>query len=181
VVGLEIQEALADRAMRGVRLNGLEGRVCVVRGDVRDADRFFRPGIFDAIISNPPYHEPGRGKISLEREKALSRHQTMMPLEDLFRVSTSLLKPSGRLSLIYPASQVNRIMKVIEDTGFTLSRVLWIHSHESAQPVLLCVEAGVQCAPQQERTGRLYLYQARGIRTRIAEAILAGDSVDCTF
>ena len=45
VLGLEIQERLADRAGRGVKLNGLENQVLVVRGDVRNADRFFENAV----------------------------------------------------------------------------------------------------------------------------------------
>lgn len=118
VIGLELQEALADRAARGVRLNGLEDQALIVRGDLRRADTFFRPRSFDAVVSNPPYYEPGRGRINLHEEKALSRHQMMMPLEDLFRVASLLLKPLGRLSLIYPASGTARIKKAMSKSGF---------------------------------------------------------------
>jgi len=175
VMGIEIQRDLADRAARGVKLNGLESRVIVIRGDLRLADRFFRHGSFDAVVSNPPYHEPGRGRISLQHEKALSRHQLMMPLDDLFGASVRLLKARGRLSLIYPAAGLDRVRKALHQAGFKLSRMLWIHPHEGAEAGHVCLEAKLDQTAHKCIEGRLYLYSSRHERTRDAEAILAGE------
>ncbi len=175
VVGLEIQERLADRAGRGVKLNGLGSQVLIVRGDVRRADQFFQHGIFDAVVSNPPYYEPGRGRINLEHEKALSRHQLMMPLTDLFRVSGSILKSTGNLSLIYPAAGRRKIDEAMKAAGFKPSRVLWIHPQKGTEPGLVCVEARPENRCPELKEDHLYLYSGPGERSSEAEAILAGE------
>lgn len=175
IVGLEIQEAPANRAARGIKLNSLESVVFIIRGDFRHADRFFKSGSFGSVVSNPPYYESGRGRISLQEEKALSRHQMMMPPEDLFRVSAALLKSGGGLSLIYPASRLGRIEKAMKETGFRPARMLWIHSHEEAEAGLVCVEAKLDTQDIQLFQTRLVLYSAPGVRTLAAEAILAGE------
>jgi len=177
VVGLEIQQAVADRARRGVLLNGLHHCVTVVQGDVRHADAFFRTGQFDAVVSNPPYHEPGRGRISVLEEKAVSRHQLMMPLGDLFRVSKTLLKPEGRLALIYPAAAADRIREAMKGAGFKPARMLWIHPYEAAEPCLVCVEARSEPWSSETMEHSLILYDCPGRRTRDAETILAGEEV----
>ncbi len=175
VVGLEIQAGPAERAAKGVRLNQLSYSVGIVRGDFRAADNFFRPNVFDLVVSNPPYHELGRGRISRHEEKALSRHQMVMPLEDLFRVSAGLLKRSGRLSLIYPASGTERIRQAMKVTGFEAERMLWIHPHEGAKPSLVCLEVRKNSDPLTATEGSLFLYDERGERTQAARAILSGE------
>lgn len=177
VVGVEIQEGLAGRASRGVRLNKLEDRVAVVRGDVRHADLFFNRESFDLVISNPPYYQPGRGRISLLHEKALSRHQLMMPLSDLFRTAGILLKENGRLSMIYPASEMGCINKVMKETGFEPARMLWIHPHEKAEAGLVCIEAGMRLSGAKLLEEHLVLYQGPGMRTPEAESIMAGEEI----
>jgi tRNA1Val (adenine37-N6)-methyltransferase len=175
VVGLEIQAGPSQRAAKGVLLNRLSSSVGIVRGDLRVADTFFRPNVFDLVVSNPPYHEPGRGRISRYEEKALSRHQMMMPLEDLFRVSAGLLKSGGRLSLIYPASGTERIRQATKVTGFEAERMLWIHPHEGSKPSLVCFEAGKNAGRLTATEGSLFLYDGSGQRTQAAKAILSGE------
>jgi tRNA1Val (adenine37-N6)-methyltransferase len=175
VVGLEIQESVADRARRGVSLNKMQSSVGIVRGDVRSADLLFRSLQFDAVVSNPPYHEPGRGRINLQEEKALSRHQLLMPLADLCRVSKMVLKPEGRLCIIYPAGGVCRINETLKEAGFKPARMLWIHPYEASDPCLLCVEAAHEAVNPAVIEHSLFLYHCPGRRTQDAEAILAGE------
>jgi tRNA1Val (adenine37-N6)-methyltransferase len=175
VIGLEIQHGLADRAFRGVALNDFEGKILIIRGDLREADRFFRPAVFDVVVCNPPYYEPGRGRINLQEEKALSRHQMMMPPEDLVRVSSKILKADGRLSLIYPVTGLDRIKNVMNNTGFGVTRMLWIQSQPDVEPGLVCLEAKLDAkAVPEEAT--LCLYEKPGKRTPEAARILAGEN-----
>ena len=53
--GLEIQADTAEMARRSVALNGLEDRVEIVTGDIREASQIFKPVFFDVITTNPPY------------------------------------------------------------------------------------------------------------------------------
>ena len=176
VVGLEIQKTLADRARRGVLLNGLESRVSIIRGDLRQTDRLMRPHIFDTVVSNPPYHEPGSGRVSRTAEKACARHQLMMPIEDLFRVAAAILKPEGSVTTIYPAFGVGKMDVAMKDSGFKPSRMLWIHPQEGAEATLVCLEAKAEsrCPPLVQE--HLYGYRG-GKRSAEAEAILAGEDI----
>jgi tRNA1Val (adenine37-N6)-methyltransferase len=176
VVGLEIQESLADRARRGAVLNRLDSRVAIVRGDLRQADRFLRVHTFDAVVSNPPYHEPASGRISRSREKAWARHQLMMPMEDLFRVSARILKPDGGLFTIYPASRSNKVNAAMKGSGFDAARMLWIHPQQGSEPALVCLEAKREplCPPLVQ--DHLYVYRG-GKRSPEAEIILAGEEI----
>jgi tRNA1Val (adenine37-N6)-methyltransferase len=175
VVGLEIQERMADRAQRGAALNSLKPRVSIVRGDLRQADRFFRPGCFDAVACNPPYHDLSRGRISMQSEKALARHQLMMPCADLFKVSRKLLKPAGRLCLIYPAGGLAQLRKAMQETGFSPRRMVWIHPRREMPPGLVCVEARPEGAPEGCTESSLIIYDEPGIRSARAQAVLAGE------
>jgi len=177
VVGIEIQDALADRAGRGVKLNGLESRVCIVRGDFRHADRLFRAHSFDGVVSNPPYHALGEGRVSKQSERALARHQLRLPLQDLFQVSGRLLTERGKLWFIYPASRFDAVAGAMKVTGFDPARMLWIHSQRGAAAGLVCIEARprqwVECVTENH----LYLYDRVGERSPEAKAILEGEDI----
>ena len=175
--GIEIQSAPVFRAKRGALINNLEDRVFLIRGDLRQADRLFRPHNFDIVVSNPPYHEYGRGRINTLSEKALSRHQIMMPVSELFTVSSKLLKQEGHLSVIYPASGMDLIRKTATDTGFKISRVLWIYPRVNVNPSLICVEAKLTNAVVELVESAIELYGPDGARTSRADAILSGSEI----
>ena len=52
--GLEIQNEMAEMAGRSVRLNGLEEKIDIVTGDIKEAGRIFGAASFDVVTSNPP-------------------------------------------------------------------------------------------------------------------------------
>ena len=73
--GLEIQEEVAEMAERSVRLNQLEARVDIVRGDIREASRLFGKASFDVVTSNPPYMNDNHGLKNPDLPKAIARHE----------------------------------------------------------------------------------------------------------
>src|SRR5690606_3688092 len=96
VVGLEIQADMAEMAARSVALNGLQDKISIVRGDIKDAVQLFGPSSFDAVVTNPPYMEKGGGRLNPEDSKAISRHEILCSLEDVISVSARLLKHGGK-------------------------------------------------------------------------------------
>jgi tRNA1(Val) A37 N6-methylase TrmN6 len=103
----------------------------------------------------------------------------MMPLSDLFAISRKLLKPDGRLSLIYPTASLDRVQQAMKETGFKLSRMLWIHPYERAPSCLVCIEAGPKLPGRDVVEDSLVLYHGPGRRTSDAEAIMAGEDPYC--
>ena len=55
VTGVELREDACRLALKNLRMNALEARLCVQRGDVRKIGSLFPAGSFDCVISNPPY------------------------------------------------------------------------------------------------------------------------------
>ena len=55
LTGLEIQADSADMARRSVALNGLEEKIDIVQGDIREAAGLFPAASFDVVTCNPPY------------------------------------------------------------------------------------------------------------------------------
>ena len=58
---LEIQEESADMARRSVAYNGLEQKIDVVCGDIKEASNLFGAASFDVVTCNPPYMNDQHG------------------------------------------------------------------------------------------------------------------------
>ena len=64
IVGLEIQEEMAEMASRSVILNQLSERLEIVQGDIKLYREYFGKSSFDVVVSNPPYTNKGCGLVN---------------------------------------------------------------------------------------------------------------------
>ena len=107
-IGLEVQEELASQALRNCALNRAEGKMYVVVGDLRACP--IAAGCADLVVCNPPYRKAKSGRINPERQKAIARHEIMASLEDVLKAARQVLKPKGRIALIYTAEQLAHVI-----------------------------------------------------------------------
>ena len=91
--GLEIQKESADMAHRSVVYNGLEEKIDVVTGDIREASVIFKKGSFQVITVNPPYMIGEHGLKNENEAIYVARHEILCTLDDVLRESAKLLAP----------------------------------------------------------------------------------------
>ena len=174
ITALEVQPAMADRAKRSVALNGLEERVTVVSGDLREAQSLMAPSSFGAVVSNPPFRKAGSGRISPQREKQIARHEITGGLKDFLAAAAYLLRPKGRLALIYSTERAVELLAALRAAGLEPKRLRWVHSFAGDAALLLLVAAvkggrsGVAVAPP------LVIYRAGKEYSAEVAAIVAG-------
>src|SRR3990172_1732121 len=106
VVGLEIQRALASRALRGAQLNGLHDRVEIVEGDLRRVEALLPPAGFDLVLFHPPHPQVGRGRLNPDPERRQAKHEMSATLQEVVAAVRYALAPKGRAYLIYHASRL---------------------------------------------------------------------------
>ena len=148
VTGVELQEAMVDRAERGAALNALGERFRMVRGDVRRVETDFATRSFDAAVSNPPYRPLRSGRVNPDRERLLARHEVEGGLADFVRAGVYLLRHRGRMCLVYPSERAVELFSVMRQQGLEPRRVRFVHSFAGAAATLILAE-GVKGA----RTG----------------------------
>ena len=93
--GLEIQEKSADMARRSVKLNGLEGKIEIVTGDIKEAASQFGAASFQVITTNPPYMIGDHGLKNENDALYIARHEALCTLDDILRESRKILAPKG--------------------------------------------------------------------------------------
>ena len=103
-IALEIQKNLADQAVRNAALNGVTDRMGVLLADLRQVP-LWQP-VADVVVCNPPFRRPGSGRVNPDLQRAIARHEIMASLNDILSAASAVLKPKGRLALIYPAGRL---------------------------------------------------------------------------
>jgi tRNA1Val (adenine37-N6)-methyltransferase len=137
-VALEIQKSLADQAARNASLNGVRDRMGVMLADLRRAP-FSRP-LADAVVCNPPYRRPGSGRVNPDLERAIARHEIMASLNDILSTARAVLKPKGRVALIYPAGRVVDLLVRMRAFEFEPKRMQVVHPSMEEESKLVLVE-----------------------------------------
>ena len=140
--GLEIQPMLANQAVRNAALNGFEKKMGVILGDIRHPP--FMRASADVVICNPPYRRREAGRINLDPQRAIARHEIRASLDDILDTARRLLKPKGRLAMVYPASRLVDIIVRLRSFNLEPKRVQVIYPDIKSEAKLVLIEAAAK-------------------------------------
>jgi tRNA1Val (adenine37-N6)-methyltransferase len=161
VVMVEIDDAAAALARRNLVDNGWSDRGEVVHGDVAEVAEA-RRGEAQLVVCNPPYVEPGRGRVA--RHAAVGRARS----GELARFVVAARAVAGRrarVCFVYPAGEAATLFATLRASGLEPKRMRTVHATPTAPARVVLVEAqpakagGLVVMPPlverpDERTGR---------------------------
>jgi tRNA1Val (adenine37-N6)-methyltransferase len=139
VLCLEIQAGLADQAVRNAALNGFEKKMSVILGDMRDLP--LSASVADVVVCNPPYRPARSGRINPDPEKAIARHEILVSLNDILRAASRILKPKGRLAMVYPAERLADLMIRMRSYELEPKRMRVLYPRSEGEGKLVFMEA----------------------------------------
>lgn len=140
ILGIDIQDGLAEMASRSVALNRLEGRVEICRGDVRFPEGLCGPQSFSAAVFNPPYRRLRSGRMNPDSEKALARHEIAGRAGDFLAAAAHALRQSGRVYAIYPASRMVEMLTRMRERRIEPKQLRMVHSRSGGPGVFVLLE-----------------------------------------
>lgn len=163
--GLEIQHDSADMAARSVRLNGLEKKIKIVTGDIREAESLFGAASFDVVTCNPPYMTEHHGLTNPEAPKAIARHELLCTLEDVIRQSSRLLKPGGNLFMVHRPFRLADILVLLRQYRLEPKRMKLVYPFVDKEPNMVLIEANRGGRPRMTVEKPLIVYKEPGVYT----------------
>ncbi|MBW1977649.1 MAG: methyltransferase [Deltaproteobacteria bacterium] len=138
-VGIEIQPDLADQARRNAALNGFSNKMGIVLADIRSLP--LAPCIADVIVCNPPYRRKNSGRVNPDLQRAIARHELKATLDDIVESSERILKPGGKLAIIYPAGRLVDLLVRMRSLGLEPKRARVIYPTIQSESKMVLVEA----------------------------------------
>ena len=178
---IEIDPESAELARRNAAGNGLAERTEVIEVNALDG-RARRAlgvddGIFDLVLTNPPFHAAGEVRISPDAAKARAHVFAAGddPLGSWIVAALALVSPGGRFVMIH---RPERLCAILAAFGRRLGEVAIrpIHAHQGADAIRLIV-SGVKGsrAPTRLLPG-LVLHERDGGFSALAAAIHRGET-----
>ena len=114
ILGIEVQQGLADLAARNLEINGFGERGRVLNGDIRNILELIPAESFNTVVCNPPFYREGSGRQNDNLEARLARHQCLANLDDFLQASAAAVRNKGSVYCIYPAEQIARFVGVAD-------------------------------------------------------------------
>lgn len=164
-VGLEIQEESAFLARRSVSYNGLEDKIEIVTGDLKDASKLFGASSFDVVTSNPPYMIGGHGLKNPDDAKMIARHEVLMELEDLIRETAKLLKPQGRCYFVHRPFRLVEILSLMHAYKIEPKRMRLVYPYVDKEPNMVLIEGVRGGKPRLTVEKPLIVYKEENVYT----------------
>lgn len=163
--GLEISALSADMARRSVLHNGLEERIEIIQGDIKEAGELFAPASFDTVTSNPPYMIGQHGLTNPDIEKAAARHEIFCTLEDVVRAAAKLVRPGGKFYMVHRPFRLAEIIRTLSEYKLEPKRMRLVYPYVDREPNMVLIEAMRGGKPRMTVEKPLIVYEKPGIYT----------------
>lgn len=139
IFAVELQRSLADRAARNIELNGVADKVELISNNIKQLQNIFPAHTFDFVFSNPPFRKPKTGRMSIDQERAVARHELEITLADLIKTAAHLLKHSGKFYLIYHPFRLAELISLLRESTLEPKCIRFVHPRagEDAKMVLI--------------------------------------------
>jgi len=141
ILGVELQEHVADMAKRSIVLNNLQNKVSIIHEDMRNLDKKLTLGYYDAIVTNPPYMKKDSGLKNENNTKLISRHEVECTLEDIAKISFKLLKNNGEFYMVHRPERLVDIMEIFRRYKLEIKEIRLVFSSENSQANLVLIKA----------------------------------------
>ena len=165
LTGLEIQPESADMAKRSVELNGLEEKIAIVTGDIKEAVGLFGAASFDVVTCNPPYMTELHGLTNPHGPKAIARHELLCTLEDVISQSAKLLVPGGNFFLVHRPFRLTEILVLLHEYRLEPKRMKLVYPFVDKEPNMVLIEANRGGKSGMKVEKPLIVYREPGVYT----------------
>lgn len=132
ITGIDIHDDSVKEARDNVMMSPWRERIEITHADfldfIKNNDK--QEGIFDLIISNPPFYNSGVTNPLTPREQA--RHQGSLTPLLLITNGVKILSSNGRISMIVPSIEEAIVSKAGEKNGLSLLRKCYVRDHAGA-------------------------------------------------
>lgn len=174
--GVEIQERLADMASRSVKLNGLENRIHILNGDLKEIHKEVGVGTYDLITVNPPYLPVKAGEQNTNVHFAAARHEIYCTLEDVVAACSRLVKYGGKVAMVHRPGRLVDILTLMRTYRLEPKRVRFVHPKVGDEANMVLVEGIREGKPDLRMLPPVIVYGPDGVYTEELMGIYYGQA-----
>ena len=173
IIGVELQNKLADMAKRSVDYNGLNDVIEIINTNMKDyvSDETFES--FDLITCNPPYFKVNDKNFFNDNiEKVIARHEVEITLSELMIIVKKLLKNNGNFAIVHRTDRLMEILSEFRKNNIEPKRVRFVHEKSNKESTLVLIEGQKNGKVGLKVQNPFILYNADGSETEEYKKLL---------
>lgn len=135
ITALELDDDAMTQAQQNFNLSKWDQRLTCIKSDFtlwRSTEKF------DHIVSNPPYFSGDL--LNDDNQRTQARHQISLTFTQLLKCSAELTNEKGKLSLILPVTEMQKLLDLASTYDWHLSRQCDIKHNEQGKVIRQLVE-----------------------------------------
>lgn len=141
IYAVEIQKEIYELAKETIKINNLENRIKLLNSDVKEIYNDFETDTFDLITCNPPYFKKQDDSLINENIiKSIARHEILIELEDIIKISKKLLKNGGSLSIVHRTDRLIEIIDLMKKHNIEPKRLQFIYPKRNKKSNLIMID-----------------------------------------
>ncbi|NLF42411.1 MAG: methyltransferase [Bacteroidales bacterium] len=177
IIGIEIQDELAELAIKNIFVNEVEKEITIIKTDLRSIcqDNMEKA---DIIVMNPPYWKKDKRVISgnMNFQKRTAYHEEMGELDDWIKTSKKIMRlKKGRIFIVYPIKRINYLISTLKKYEIYAQKICFVHQNQITDAQSVLVMAGYRNAEILTVRKPIILEKMNGKPTKEAELILNGN------
>ncbi len=175
IIGVELQERLADMADRSVKYNKLEGRIEIREDNVIGIAGKIGYEKYDVVTCNPPYfpaHEASER--NLKEHLAIARHEIHLKLDEAIKSASELLKQGGKAAFVHRPGRLLDIVTAMRANRLEPKRIQLVYPKPGKEANTLLIEGIKDGKPDLRILPPLYVYGEDGEYTNEVKEMLYG-------
>lgn len=176
IYGVEIQKEIYGLAVKSVNTNGLDEQIKMLNEDIKVIDKLFETDTFDIIISNPPYFKvDDMSLMNANEQKMIARHEVLMDLDDVLRISKKLLKNNGIFGIVHRPERLLEIFDKMRLYNIEPKKVRFIYPKDNKECNTVLIEGTKNGKKGLKIMAPLIVHDKKGSYTKEINKCLEGD------
>lgn len=158
ITGVEIQKDVYEMALESVKINKLENQINIINGDINEIYNTLNKK-YDIITCNPPYFKVTASSNTNDSSyKTIARHEVKLNLENLIKISKTLLKTNGTLAIVHRPERLVDILTFMRQNNIEPKKIQFVYPKKGSEANVLLIEGTLNGSVGLKVLDPLYVY-----------------------
>lgn len=163
ITGVEIQNESFLLAKKSVEINSLENQIEIINEDIKEFAANTESDTFDIITCNPPFFKVGpAANLNANDLKTIARHEVLLNLEDVMKISKKLLKNNGVLGIVHRPERIVELLILMKKYNLEPKRIRFVYPKSNLDANILLIEGKKNGRPGLKVLPPLYVHDNNG-------------------